>query len=96
MASVVRERTDLGQISELASTVRTRKWEQRDRATHMSNLAATVQDLPESPWLGAALSAMSLTHAEHVHSEANVCLWRSYLPADCVNKMIAQGWHLST
>jgi hypothetical protein len=62
----------------------------------MPSLATTAQDLPESPWLGAALSAMSLTHAEHMHSETNVCLWRSYLPADCVNKMIAQGWHLST
>jgi len=62
----------------------------------MSNPATSVQDVPESPWLGKVLGEMSLTCAEHMHSEANVCLWRSYLPADCVNRMIAMGWHLST
>jgi hypothetical protein len=61
-----------------------------------SDLAKAPRDLPESAWLGVALSEMSLTLAEHVRSEANVCLWRSYLPANCVNTMIAMGWHLST
>jgi hypothetical protein len=61
-----------------------------------SNLATEVQGPPESPWLGTVFSQMSLTAAEHMHSEANVCLWRSYLPADCVNTMIGMGWHLST
>jgi hypothetical protein len=62
----------------------------------LSNLETAPQGLPESSWLGARLGEISLTHAEHMHSEANVCLWKSYLPADCVNTMIAMGWHLST
>jgi hypothetical protein len=62
----------------------------------LSSLTDTTQGFTESAWLGSALGEMSLTYAEHMHSEANVCLWRSYLPVDCVNRMIAMGWHLST
>ena len=62
----------------------------------MPNLATALTDLPESPWLELVPSEMSLTYAEHRHCEANVRLWKSYLPADCVNTMIAMGWDLST
>jgi hypothetical protein len=27
---------------------------------------------------------------------ANIALWRSYLPEDCVTAMITAGWHWST
>jgi hypothetical protein len=29
-------------------------------------------------------------------AEANVKIWRSYLPADCVDTMIRMGWHRTT
>jgi hypothetical protein len=27
---------------------------------------------------------------------ANIAVWRAYLPEDCVEAMIRDGWHLST
>jgi hypothetical protein len=30
------------------------------------------------------------------HAAANVAIWRSYLPDDCVAAMIEDGWHWST
>ena len=39
---------------------------------------------------------MPLTQAEQARSVANIISWRCYLPADCVNAMIAMGWDLST
>jgi hypothetical protein len=62
----------------------------------MSNLATAVLELPESPWIDVLPSEMALTYAEHMHCEANVRLWKTYLPEDCVNTMIAMGWDLST
>lgn len=29
-------------------------------------------------------------------AQANVAIWRSYLPADCVDTMIRMGWHETT
>src|SRR5579864_9224654 len=63
----------------------------------MSTLLPTRQgDFPRLFWIELGPHGMPLTYAEHMHSEANVRLWSSYLPADCVNTMIAMGWDLST
>jgi hypothetical protein len=33
--------------------------------------------------------------ADEARSLQNIALWKSYLPADCVETMIAMGWDLS-
>ncbi len=38
-------------------------------------------------------------HPQSTHSEraaANIRSWQSYLPEDCVQRMIQDGWHWST
>jgi hypothetical protein len=62
----------------------------------ISNLATAREDLEFPAWLEMVPSEMSLTDSERAHCEANVRLWKSYLPADCVYTMIAMGWDLST
>jgi hypothetical protein len=31
-----------------------------------------------------------------LRSQGNIKVWRSYLPRDCVNTMVKQGWDRST
>ncbi len=40
-------------------------------------------------------SALSMDF-EGARSVYNISVWRSYLPADCVDAMITMGWNYST
>jgi len=61
-------------------------------ALHLENLFISQQ-------LGvSAQTAPDLqpTLAESERAIANICEWRSFLPAPCVAKMIDDGWQWST
>ncbi|HME40370.1 MAG TPA: hypothetical protein VKG63_15545 [Steroidobacteraceae bacterium] len=48
-----------------------------------------------SPAADAVVKAAS-DAADRARSEENILKWKSYLPADCVESMIAMGWDVST
>jgi hypothetical protein len=62
----------------------------------ISSLATAFLNLPVSRWVELLPRELPLTDAERTHSVSNVRQWRSYLPAECVNSMVAMGWDLST
>ena len=37
----------------------------------------------------------NISEADAARSAENIRIWRSYLPKDCVDTMIAMGWDLS-
>jgi hypothetical protein len=41
-------------------------------------------------------SEISVDAEESIRSRRNIAEWRSYLPKDCVDRMIEMGWDLST
>ncbi len=62
-------------------------------ALHLENLFIAQQ-------LGSAGESMANdlqpTWGETERAVANICSWRSFLPAPCVAKMIDDGWQWST
>jgi hypothetical protein len=53
--------------------------------------------VPHVPLSGNATKIARRTFGvTRMRSVANIRLWRSYLPQDCVNKMIEMGWDRTT
>jgi hypothetical protein len=53
--------------------------------------------VPHVPLSGNATKIAQRTFGvTRMRSVANIRLWRSYLPQDCVNKMIEMGWDRTT
>jgi hypothetical protein len=54
---------------------------------------ANQEPLEDAPELTAAAPAeVQAPDADAERSAENILLWRSYLPQDCVDTMIAMGW----
>jgi hypothetical protein len=61
-------------------------------ALHLENLFIS-QQLGSTDQMARALQP---TWAETERAVANICAWRTFLPAPCVAKMIEDGWQWST
>lgn len=48
---------------------------------------------PSEQWKAAKSDEVPLRSDDDPRSVANVAQWREYLPADCVEAMITDGWH---
>lgn len=61
--------------------------------------ALHLEDLFISQQLGSIVQmsrAVQPTWAETERAVANICAWRTFLPAPCVARMIEDGWQWST
>jgi hypothetical protein len=62
-------------------------------ALHLENLFIAQQ----LRFAGESLASdLQPTRDESERAVANICAWRSFLPAPCVAKMIDDGWQWST
>jgi hypothetical protein len=62
-------------------------------ALHLENLFIAQQ----LGFAGESLASdLQPTPDESERAVANICAWRSFLPAPCVEKMIDDGWQWST
>jgi hypothetical protein len=68
----------------------------RERLALLENLKAGIEELKRDPDSGMQFSMNDPTDAAVARAAANIALWRSYLPEDCVAAMIAAGWQWST
>ena len=48
---------------------------------------------PFQQWKAAKSNEAPLRSDDDPRSVANITQWREYLPADCVEAMIKDGWH---
>lgn len=57
-----------------------------------------AQDVPDAAQdaFGGRAGAAPRDALEVARSESNIRAWRSYLPAECVDRMIEMGWDHST
>jgi hypothetical protein len=46
---------------------------------------------PLTTWVATQVTPLKVSRAE-----ANIRIWQSYLPADCIETMMAMGWDEST
>jgi hypothetical protein len=54
--------------------------------------SADLED-PSEQWEAAKSDEAPLRSDDHPRSVANIAQWREYLPSDCVEAMIKDGWH---
>jgi hypothetical protein len=50
----------------------------------------------EESGLGETTVSLPVLPQDEVRAAENIAQWQSYLPADCVDRMIEMGWHVTT
>jgi len=68
----------------------------RQRLEFLRMLADCIEELERQPDTRRRLPMNEPTALEMARAAANIAAWRSYLPEDCVNAMINDGWQWST
>ncbi len=64
--------------------------------TYAQVLQRVFVEFPEESPHTASSIAVRNTDADAARSENNISQWKSYLPQDCIETMIAMGWDVTT